>query len=107
LTPPARPWPSGAWLTGLADRSHRPARQPRQLDAEIEALICQLRGPQTLVAAGVDEHPGRDRPGATRHHATQQSGIGHLQIGYRQWPVGLVMIAMGSRTQWRPLCLNS
>jgi transposase InsO family protein len=31
-------------LAGLADHSHRPARQPRQLDAEIEALICQLRG---------------------------------------------------------------
>ena len=31
-------------LAGLADHSHRPAYQPRQLDAEIEALICQLRG---------------------------------------------------------------
>jgi transposase len=31
-------------LAGLADHSHRPAHQPRQLDAEIEALICQLRG---------------------------------------------------------------
>ena len=31
-------------LAGLADHSHRPHRQPRQLDAEIEALICQLRG---------------------------------------------------------------
>jgi transposase InsO family protein len=31
-------------LAGLADHSHRPARQPRQLDAEIEALICRLRG---------------------------------------------------------------
>ena len=31
-------------LAGLADRSHRPAHQPRQLDAGIEALICQLRG---------------------------------------------------------------
>jgi transposase InsO family protein len=31
-------------LAGLADHSHRPARQPRQLDAEIEALICQMRG---------------------------------------------------------------
>jgi transposase InsO family protein len=29
---------------GLADHSHRPRYQPRQLDAEIEALICQLRG---------------------------------------------------------------
>ena len=31
-------------LAGLADHSHRPAHQPRQLDAGIEALICQLRG---------------------------------------------------------------
>jgi transposase InsO family protein len=31
-------------LTGLADHSHRPRRQPRQLDAQVEALICQLRG---------------------------------------------------------------
>ena len=31
-------------LAGLADHSHRPHYQPRQLDAEIEALICQLRG---------------------------------------------------------------
>ena len=31
-------------LAGLADHSHRPRFQPRQLNAEIEALICQLRG---------------------------------------------------------------
>ena len=31
-------------LSGLADHSHRPRYQPRQLDADIEALICQLRG---------------------------------------------------------------
>jgi len=31
-------------LAGLADHSHRPRYQPRQLDAEIGALICQLRG---------------------------------------------------------------
>jgi transposase InsO family protein len=31
-------------LAGLADHSHRPRFQPRQLDAEIEALVCQLRG---------------------------------------------------------------
>jgi len=33
-------------LTALADHSHRPGHQPRQLDAEIGALICQLRGAQ-------------------------------------------------------------
>jgi transposase InsO family protein len=31
-------------LTGLADHSHRPRSQPRQLDAQVEALICQWRG---------------------------------------------------------------
>ncbi len=31
-------------LTGLADHSHRPRFQPRQLDTEVEARICQLRG---------------------------------------------------------------
>ena len=31
-------------LAGLADHSHRPAHQPRQLGTGIEALICQWRG---------------------------------------------------------------
>jgi len=31
-------------VAGLADHSHRPRSQPRQLDAEVEALICQWRG---------------------------------------------------------------
>lgn len=31
-------------LTGLADHSHRPRFQPRQLSPDIEAMICQLRG---------------------------------------------------------------
>ena len=31
-------------LAGLADHSHRPRSQPRQLDAGIEALVCQWRG---------------------------------------------------------------
>jgi transposase len=30
-------------LAGLADRSHRPHHQPRQVPAEVEAAICQLR----------------------------------------------------------------
>src|SRR6266508_6012000 len=30
-------------LPGLADRSHRPHRHPWQLDAQIAALICELR----------------------------------------------------------------
>jgi transposase InsO family protein len=42
-------------LAGLADHSHRPAHQPRQLDVEIEALICRMRaahprwGPRRLL----------------------------------------------------------
>jgi transposase InsO family protein len=31
-------------LAGLADHSHRPVHQPRQLDAGVEALICRMRG---------------------------------------------------------------
>jgi transposase InsO family protein len=31
-------------LAGLGDLSHRPHFQPRQIHADIEALICQLRG---------------------------------------------------------------
>ena len=31
-------------LAGLADHSHRPHYQPRQIHADVEALICQLRG---------------------------------------------------------------
>jgi transposase-like protein len=30
-------------LAGLADRSHRPHHQPRQVPAEVEAAICRLR----------------------------------------------------------------
>jgi transposase InsO family protein len=56
-------------LAGLADHSHRPGHQPRQLDAEIEALICRMRGahprwgPRRLLfelgRAGVSPLPSR------------------------------------------------
>jgi transposase InsO family protein len=56
-------------LTGLADHSHRPRYQPLQLDAEVEALICQWRGahprwgPRRLVfelgKAGISPVPSR------------------------------------------------
>ncbi len=56
-------------LAGLADHSHRPRYQPRQLDAEVEALICRMRaahprwGPRRLAfelgKAGVDLVPSR------------------------------------------------
>ena len=31
-------------LAALADHSHRPRFQPRQIDADVEAVICRLRG---------------------------------------------------------------
>jgi transposase len=56
-------------LAGLTDHSHRPHSQPRQLDAGIEALVCQLRGAHPrwgprrlayeLAKAGTDPVPSR------------------------------------------------
>jgi transposase len=56
-------------LTALADHSHRPASCPHQIDAEAEALICELRrehpgwGPRRiehqLMRLGVDPVPSR------------------------------------------------
>ena len=56
-------------LAGLADHSHRPRCQPRQLDAAVEALVCQWRGahprwgPRRLLfelgKAGVSPLPSR------------------------------------------------
>ena len=56
-------------LPGLADRSHRPHHHPRQLAAEVEARVCELRrthprwGPRRLVhelrRLGVDPLPSR------------------------------------------------
>jgi transposase InsO family protein len=58
-----------AGVAGLADHSHRPHYQPRQLDAGIEAMICQLRsahprwGPRRLQyelgKAGIAPVPSR------------------------------------------------
>lgn len=48
-------------LAGLADRSHRPYHQPRQVSAQVEAAICELRrahrrwGPRRLVWDEGDE----------------------------------------------------
>jgi transposase InsO family protein len=56
-------------LAGLADHSHRPRYQPRQLDPEVEARICRMRtahprwGPRRLAfelgKAGIDPVPVR------------------------------------------------
>ena len=43
----------GEGLAGLADHSHRPLHQPRQLDPELEALVCQLRGTHPRGSAAV------------------------------------------------------
>ncbi len=41
-------------LPGLADRSHRPHHHPRQLAADIEARVCELRRsiPAGITSAG-------------------------------------------------------
>ena len=56
-------------LAALADRSHRPRFQPRQLDADVEAMLCRLRtahprwGPRRLGyefgRAGIGPVPSR------------------------------------------------
>ena len=52
-------------LAGLADHSHRPHFQPRQLAADVEAMICQLRGAHPRW--GLTECQARSNPpGATR-----------------------------------------
>ena len=56
-------------LRGLEDRSHRPHQCPHRIDAEVEALVCELRqahqrwGPRRLRfkvgRRGVDPLPAR------------------------------------------------
>jgi transposase len=68
-------------LAGLADHSHRPHYQPRQLEAGIEAMICQLRsahprwGPRRLQyelgRAGVAPVPSR----STVYRALARRGL--------------------------------
>ena len=82
-------------MPGLADRSRRPKSSPSQVDAEVEALICQLRrehprwGPRRIVhelgrrAAMV---PGR----ATVHRVLARNGLVKPQEQqhrrqYRRW----------------------
>ena len=68
-------------LAGLADHSHRPRYQPRQLAAEVEALICRMRaahprwGPRRLVfelgKAGIDPVPSQ----STVHRVLVRHGL--------------------------------
>jgi transposase InsO family protein len=87
----------GEGLAGLADHSHRPRFQPRQLDGQIEALVCQLRtahprwGPRRLVfelgKAGVSPVPSR----ATiyrvlvRHHLVPARKRKRRRQDYKRW----------------------
>jgi transposase InsO family protein len=84
-------------LAGLADHSHRPAHQPRQLDAEIEALICQLRGahprwgPRRLVyelgKARVRPLPSRSTiyRVLVRHHLVPARKRKRRREDYKRW----------------------
>jgi transposase InsO family protein len=84
-------------LAGLADHSHRPARQPRQLDAEIEALVCQLRGahprwgPRRLVfelgKAGISPVPSRSTiyRVLVRHHLVPARKRKRRRQDYKRW----------------------
>jgi transposase InsO family protein len=84
-------------LAGLADHSHRPRYQPRQLDAEIEALVCQLRGahprwgPRRLVfelgKAGVSPVPSRSTiyRVLVRHHLVPARKRKRRRQDYKRW----------------------
>jgi transposase len=82
---------------GLADHSHRPRYQPRQLDAEIEALICQLRGAHPrwgprrlrfeLGKAGVSPVPSRSTVYRVlvRHHLVPARKRKRRRQDYKRW----------------------
>jgi transposase InsO family protein len=84
-------------LAGLAGHSHRPAHQPRQLDAEIEALICQMRrahprwGPRRLLfelgRAGVSPLPSRSTVYRVlvRHHLVAARKRKRRRQDYKRW----------------------
>jgi len=84
-------------LTGLADHSHRPRYQPRQLDADIEALICQWRGahprwgPRRLLfelgKAKVAPLPSRSTiyRVLVRHHLVPARKRKRRRQDYRRW----------------------
>jgi transposase InsO family protein len=84
-------------LAGLADHSHRPAHQPRQLDAQVEALVCQLRGahprwgPRRLVfelgKAGISPVPSRSTVYRVlvRHHLVAARKRKRRRQDYKRW----------------------
>jgi transposase InsO family protein len=84
-------------LPGLADRSHRPHRHPWQLDAQIAALICELRrshrrwGPRRLRhelgLRGVGPVPSRSTVYRVlvREHLVQARSRRRSRASYRRW----------------------
>jgi transposase InsO family protein len=84
-------------LPGLADHSHRPRHHPRQLDAEVEALICRLRrshpkwGPRRLLhelgLKGVDPLPSRSTVYRVlvREHLVESRPRRRSRDSYRRW----------------------
>jgi transposase InsO family protein len=84
-------------LTGLADHSHRPRYQPRQLDAEVEALICRMRaahprwGPRRLAfelgKAKVSPVPSRSTiyRVLVRHHLVPARKRKRRRQDYKRW----------------------
>ncbi len=83
-------------LDGLADRSHAPKAHPWQTNAEVEAVICDLRaahrsrGPRRLVF-GLERrgHPGVSRSTVyrvlVRHHLIEPVSRRRRRDQYRRW----------------------
>jgi hypothetical protein len=113
-------------LAGLADHSHRPAHQPRQLDAQIEALICQMRGahprwgPRRLLfelgKAKVTPLPSRSTiyRVLVRHQLVPARKRKRRRQDYKRWQreepmqlwqmdiTGSVFLADGTEVSWSP-----
>jgi transposase len=85
-------------LAGLADRSHRPHQQPRQVPAEVEAAICRLRiahpkwGPRRIeFESGRNGCPGRVPSRSTvyrvlvRNHLVTARPRKRRRQDYKRW----------------------
>lgn len=87
-------------LAGLEDRSHRPRGHPWQLDAEIEARVCELRrehprwGPRRLVfeleRAGVESVPSLSTIYRVlkRHDLAEGASRKRRRENFRRWERG-------------------
>lgn len=87
-------------LAGLEDRSHRPRAHPWQLDAEIEARVCELRreyprwGPRRLAfeleRAGVESVPSLSTIYRVlkRHDLVEGASRKRRREDYRRWQRG-------------------